>query len=628
MKKDLLNYLVRFSLALCLILLGMQVTAQTAVVKGTVSASTTPVRYASLSFEDMANAAHTFSAVTDSTGHYQLNISLSSVEPSNTLPTTFALEQNYPNPFSSSTAISYELNTQADIRVTIYDILGRVVQATVAGAQSVGPHSMVWDGSNSSGKKVTPGVYFYTLQVGGESQARKMVLKRGRDGTTVLPQNYSSPIAKESQGLQRLGLGGTFTVRIEYTANTFPTIISRKIDNVAIQGDTTLNFLVDSVVIPVSTVYIDSVQQYIRGFGGANILNWRPAMTAAQIQTAFGASEGELGFSILRLRVPYNASTSEFSANVPVAQMAQSLGAIVFASPWTPPPELKSSNNIVGGTLKDSSYAAYADHLKAFADYMSGNGAPLYAVSIQNEPDVTVTYESCDWSATQMLKFIKNNAPSIGTRIIAPESFHFNHALSDSTLNDSVAASHLAIVGGHIYGGGTAPYPLAVNQGKELWMTEYLELDTTWTAVLGTGRGIHDCMEAGMNAYVWWYIVRYYGPIGEDGNVTKRGYVMSQYARFVRPGYHKIKCNASPQRNVWVSSYKDGSSSKVIIVALNTGSSSIRQSFVLANGGMTSFSQYTTTKLKNCENGTGIPVANGRLTVTLDPSSITTFVSN
>ncbi len=107
----------------------MHATAQTAVVKGTVSASTTPVRYASLSFEDTENSAHTFSTVTDSTGRYQLDISFTSVKPGTNLPTTFALEQNYPNPFSSSTAISYELKTQADISVAIYDILGRVVQS-------------------------------------------------------------------------------------------------------------------------------------------------------------------------------------------------------------------------------------------------------------------------------------------------------------------------------------------------------------------------------------------------------------------------------------------------------------------------------------------------------------------
>ena len=487
---------------------------------------------------------------------------------------------------------------------------------------------MLWDGSDASGHKVAPGVYFYSMHAGGESQVKKMILNAGGDGITLLPHNSSSIAANESQGLQRRGLGRTFTVRIENTSNTLPTIIPRQIDNVAPQGDTTLNLLVDSVAIPVSTVYLDSVQQYIRGFGGANILGWRPAMTADQIQKAFGAGEGELGFSILRLRIPFNADAGEFGANVPVAQMAQSLGAIVFASPWTPPPALKSNNNIVGGTLNDSSYAAFAQHLKAFADYMASNGAPLYAVSIQNEPDATVTYESCSWNTTQFLNFMKHNAAAIGSRIMMPESQNFVHGLSDPTLSDSSAAANTAIIGGHIYGGGLAPYPLAVSKGKEIWMTEHLELDTSWTAVLATGREMHDCMEAGMNAYVWWYIVRYYGPIGEDGNVTKRGYVMSQYARFVRPGYHKIKCNAQPQRNVWVSSYKDGSSAKVVIIALNTGTSPVQQAFTVTHGSMSSFSPYTTSKSKNCEKGAGIPVANGRFIFTLDPSSITAFVSN
>jgi glucuronoarabinoxylan endo-1,4-beta-xylanase len=628
MKRNLLNHLVPVALCLGQIPFSRQVSAQTVLVRGTVSTPTATVRSASVSFEREDNPSITFLALTDSAGRYQIQINLTSVEPRAGLPERFQLEQNYPNPFSSSTAISYQLKTPADARVTIYDILGRVVRETLAGPQSAGTHSILWDGSNTTGHKVVPGVYFYTLQVAGESQARKMVLQGGGDGITLLPQIFSSPIAKESQVLQRHVSGSNFTVIIENTNSTSPFIIAKRFAGVVLQGDTTLDFRVDSLTIPLSTVYMDSVQQYIRGFGGANIIPWRPQMTAGQVQKAFGSGQGELGFSILRLRIPFDASASEFGANIPVAQMAQSLGAIVFASPWTPPPALKSNNNIVGGRLNDSSYASYADHLKAFADYMFSNSAPLYAVSIQNEPDITVTYESCDWNATQVLKFMKSNAPSIGTRIIAPESFHFNHALSDSTLNDPIAAANLAIVGGHIYGGGVAPYTLAVSKGKEIWMTEHLELDTSWTAVLATGREIQDCMDAGMNAYVWWYIVRYYGPIGEDGNVTKRGYVMSQYARFVRPGYHKVKCNAFPQRNVSVSSYKDGSSTKVVIVALNAGTSSIQQAFTVTNGSMTAFSPYTTSKSKNCEKGTDIAVTKGSFVVTLDASSITTFVSN
>ncbi len=252
---------------------------------------------------------------------------------------------------------------------------------------------------------------------------------------------------------------------------------------------------------------------------------------------------------------------------------------------------------------------------------------PLYALSLQNEPDARVTYESCDWTAVQFRTFLKNNAVAIGYRIIMPESQNFVRALSDSSLNDPEAAAQIAIIGGHIYGGGLGPYPLAVSKGKEIWMTEHLELDTTWTGALGTGRGIHDCLNAGWNAYIWWYIVRYYGPIGEDGAVTKRGYVMSQFSRFIRPGYRKIACTTTPQRNVVLSAYRDPVSGRVVIVALNTGSTALAQGISVSAGTMPSFAMYSTTKTRNCEHGPDAPVSNGSCTITLEPSSITTLVS-
>ncbi len=379
-----------------------------------------------------------------------------------------------------------------------------------------------------------------------------------------------------------------------------------------------------------ASVDLANTHQVIRGFGAANILPWRPDMTVDQINTAFSTGTGQLGFTILRLRVP--PDTSQFAIQVATAQLAHAQGVTIIASPWTPPASMKTNNNIVGGELKTDSYAAYAAHLKAFGDYMSSNGVPLYAVSVQNEPDVTVTYESCYWNATQMVNFVKNNVPSIGINIIADESMNFSHTITDAILNDPVAAANLSIVGGHLYGGGLVSYPLAMSKGKDLWMTEYLDTITTWSHVLATGKQINDCMNASMNAYIWWYIVRFYGPIddgergGTKGNVTKRGYVMSQYARFVRPGYYRVSATASPQTNVDVTAYKNGS--KVVIVVLNRNSSSIDQTFTIQNGTVTTFTPYVTSSSKNCVQGSDITVSNGSFTVTLDSSSVTTFVSN
>ena len=89
-----------------------------------------------------------------------------------------------------------------------------------------------------------------------------------------------------------------------------------------------------------------------------------------------------------------------------------------------------------------------------------------------------------------MLKFVKENAAAIGTDIIVPESFNFNHTISDAILNDPTAAANVAIIGGHIYGGGIGSYPLAESKGKEVWMTEHLDADTTWTDVFARGKEI------------------------------------------------------------------------------------------------------------------------------------------
>jgi glucuronoarabinoxylan endo-1,4-beta-xylanase len=374
-----------------------------------------------------------------------------------------------------------------------------------------------------------------------------------------------------------------------------------------------------------AVVHLNASQQVIRGFGGVNMPGWIPDMTADQVQTAFGADSGQIGMTILRIRVPYDSS--KFDLEVPAARLAKSLGAILIASPWTPPAWMKSSNNIVGGSLKEACYAAYAAHLKSFADYMSYQGAPLYAVSIQNEPDVSVTYESCDWNASQMLKFVKENGPSIGVRIILPESYNFSRAISDAILRDADAASKVAIIGGHIYGGGIASYPLAASKGKEVWMTEHLVVDTDWLGGLMTAKEIHDCMNAGMNAYLWWYIRRFYGPMDDDGNVTKRGYFMSQYARFIRPGFTKVNATANPQTNVYVTAYKSGT--KVVIVAINYFPPVVDQTFVIRDGTVAGFTPYVTSEIKNCAREAVIPVvSDGSFTATLDAESVTTFVSD
>ena len=103
---------------------------------------------------------------------------------------------------------------------------------------------------------------------------------------------------------------------------------------------------------------------------------------------------------------------------------------------------------------------------------------------------------------------------------------------------------------------------------------------------------------------------------------------MSQYSRFIRPGYFRIDCNRYPQSNVFTSVYKDNTDSKIIIVAINTSTETKDQTFIFENFSVEMFTPYITSETKNCSQENDILVSNDSLNVTLGAESITTFVSS
>jgi glucuronoarabinoxylan endo-1,4-beta-xylanase len=382
---------------------------------------------------------------------------------------------------------------------------------------------------------------------------------------------------------------------------------------------------------------LDTEYQVIRGYGGINVIggpgipSWEiiTDLTPAQVDTAFGAGEGQVGLSILRLRISYDKA--KWADEIATAKRASEHGAIVFASPWSPPASMKSNQRVVGGSLNVEAYGDYADHLIAFRDFMESSGVPIYAVSVQNEPDIAVDYESCDWTVEQLTDFLSSQGAKLGsTKVIAAESFNFNHAVTDPILNSPTAEPNVDIIGGHIYGGGLNDYPLARDKGKEVWMTEHFTDSTNqandWPQAFAVGEEIDASMKANFNAYVWWYIRRSYGLITDDGQISKRGYLMAQYSRFVRPGAIRIGATNPQASGVSVTAYKqDG---RVVVVAVNAGGESQDVTIDVHNGYVASFSRYTTSESKNltCD-GTAL-VTDNRSSVVLDARSVTTLVSN
>lgn len=87
------------------------------------------------------------------------------------LPKSHSLFQNYPNPFNPATTIGFELPIASNVKLSVFDLLGREVVTLVNEKKEAGTYSVVWDA-----KQVSSGIYFYTVQAGEFRYAKRMVL--------------------------------------------------------------------------------------------------------------------------------------------------------------------------------------------------------------------------------------------------------------------------------------------------------------------------------------------------------------------------------------------------------------------------------------------------------------------
>lgn len=383
-----------------------------------------------------------------------------------------------------------------------------------------------------------------------------------------------------------------------------------------------------------ANINVNAERQVIRGFGGMNHPAWIGDLTGPQRETAFGNGQNQLGFSILRIYVDENRNN--WHREVATAKRAIEHGALVIASPWNPPSHMVETFNRNGASakrLRYNQYAAYAQHLNDFVTYMKNNGVNLYAISVQNEPDYA--HEWTWWTPQEILRFMRENAGNINARVIAPESFQYLKNISDPILNDSQALRNMDILGAHLYGTQISQLPYSLFKqkggGKELWMTEvyYPNSDNNsadrWPEALGVSEHIHHSMvEGDFQAYVWWYIRRSYGPMKEDGMISKRGYNMAHFSKFVRPGFVRVDATKSPEPNVFVSAYKGNN--QVVIVAINKNNAGVNQHFVVQNGTASQASRWITSSNSNLQPGTDLNISGNQFWAHLPAQSVTTFV--
>jgi len=95
------------------------------------------------------------------------------------IPLVTKLNQNYPNPFNPTTTIKFNLIESGEVKLIIYNIKGQKVKILMDCYTSPGDFELIWDGKDDNNKPVGSGVYFYQLNINGNSEAiNKMILMK------------------------------------------------------------------------------------------------------------------------------------------------------------------------------------------------------------------------------------------------------------------------------------------------------------------------------------------------------------------------------------------------------------------------------------------------------------------
>jgi glucuronoarabinoxylan endo-1,4-beta-xylanase len=312
----------------------------------------------------------------------------------------------------------------------------------------------------------------------------------------------------------------------------------------------------------------------------------------------------------------------------------------VWAAPWSPPANMKDNNNVNnGGHLNSSSYAAWAKILAAFpAFYKSHGGVDLYAISAQNEPDFTASYQSCIFNSSQMVAWIKVLGPALAAlsppvKVLAAEPDNWGNIwggdnFSTAILADATANSFVDVMATHDYGGTSAgtykrPAPPASNT-HHVWETECtpgdtgpITIATMIYAAFSTG---------GVNGWHYWWTQQL---VPNASSPPPQVYALGNFSKYVRPGYYRADVTgaANPSGTVpLVVAFTNPPDGTVVIVVVNGGGAANVNFFVAGSAWPASVTPYVTTTSSKLAAGSPITVTGARFSASLAGQSVTTFV--
>jgi glucuronoarabinoxylan endo-1,4-beta-xylanase len=348
----------------------------------------------------------------------------------------------------------------------------------------------------------------------------------------------------------------------------------------------------------------NATRQTIDGFG-ASATGYTGTMTSAQADEFFSAERG-LGLSLLRIKViagkadgdcycvsnsaPYHcvigSDSQILTGDLRVVQLAEARGVKLIATPWSPPAEMKSSGKFCdkGAMIgTPSNYATYASEISSFPELLAANNVSLDAISVQNEPDIENSYDTCTWTPQQIHDFIPYLSSALrssrfaGVKIAAPEESGWTFEKMKAAMDDRNVAADIGLILGHAYGVQN-PASIPEGNGRHVWQSEVSgegKYDGNMADAIRWAGNINNYMNIGANAWMYWNLDCGTTQFNHDNNMcltdqrqnfAKRAYALGQYAKFVRPGWQRV--DVTNRGSLLVSAYK-GPSRKFAIVVIN-----------------------------------------------------------
>jgi glucuronoarabinoxylan endo-1,4-beta-xylanase len=410
---------------------------------------------------------------------------------------------------------------------------------------------------------------------------------------------------------------------------------------------------------PVAVIRWGELHQVIDGFGGSCADSYDPL---PQQMADFFFTRSGIGLSLLRIQVVPSVADCEsyfvpdggkcvkvksgatiLEGELECAKQAVARGVTVWSTPWSPPASMKSNASFThGGHLLPSHYSAWADSLAGYVKLLKREGVPIYAMSVQNEPDMTTDYGSALFTGQELHDFVPHlhssfeSAGLANTKIMIAESAQWDFSLTAPSIADPLVGHDVDILAAHGY--GKARIVAQTNYGKQIWQTE----DSSQSAVydgsvadaLSWASKIHAYLTvANVNAWHWWFLSD--GPRYGNGtdnaaltdmklNYAKRAYMTGQWSKFVRPGWHRIGVTYSGPLEI--SAFKSGDNQSFAIVAVNSNRKVIDQTFSLEGFTASTVTPWVTSSTLSLAMQPVIPVVGNSFTYRLLGKSVTSFV--